>query len=156
MIVLKRAGKELDPLFSAAETGRFPNVTERVFLGLLNGSARFGLAIASDAADALKTHDNFHVTDLRSIAVQGLIDAGHLAPVAEAKAPPVGAETGPSFGLFSRAIMRLHDAIEGRTAASAPDAAEPAAPSPGAAPRNQDTTDDDDLLMQRLHSVRSS
>ncbi|MDT3685503.1 MAG: NAD(+) diphosphatase [Pseudorhodoplanes sp.] len=85
-IVLKTAGKGFDPLFTTAETGRFPNVTERVFLGLLNGSARFGLGIASEAADALKTHDGFHVTDLRSIAVQGLVDADHLGPIAEAKA----------------------------------------------------------------------
>lgn len=86
MIVLKNAGGAFDPLFTSAEATHFPNVTERVFLGLLNGSARFGLAITTEAVDALKTRDGFHVTDLRSIAVQGLVDADHLAPIAEAKA----------------------------------------------------------------------
>ncbi len=86
MIVLKKAGGEFDPLFTVAEAERFPNVTERVFLGLVNGSPRFGSAIAAEAVEALKTRDDFHVTDLRSIAVQGLVDADHLAPIAEAKA----------------------------------------------------------------------
>ena len=43
-------------------------------------------ALQPAAAEALKTRDDFHVSDLRSIAVQGLVDAEHLPPIAEAKA----------------------------------------------------------------------
>jgi NAD+ diphosphatase len=86
MIVLKRAGAGFDPLFTPADIARFTGVTERVFLGLLKQSPRFGLALAPEAASALKDDDSFLVTDLRSIAVQGLVDAEHLPPIAEAKA----------------------------------------------------------------------
>jgi NAD+ diphosphatase len=57
-----------------------------VFLGLLDGAPRFGVGLTRDTAEALKTRDGFHVTDLRSIAVQGLVAPGHLPPIAEAKA----------------------------------------------------------------------
>ena len=59
---------------------------ETVFLGLLDGAARFGIGIAPAAAEALKARGDLVVTDLRSIAVQGLVDAEHLPPLAEAKA----------------------------------------------------------------------
>ena len=67
-----------------------------MFLGLLDGAARFGIGIAPAAAEALKARDDFLVTDLRSIAVQGLVDAR--APAAArrsqgdaalARAPPL-------------------------------------------------------------------
>jgi NAD+ diphosphatase len=86
MIVLKISDRGADPLFTCAEASNFSDVTERVFLGLANRSPRFGLAIATEAAEALKTRSDFHLTDLRSIAVQELVDADHLAPIAEAKA----------------------------------------------------------------------
>ena len=60
--------------------------SETVFLGLLDGAGRFGIGIAPAAAEALKARDDLLVTDLRSIAVQGLVDAEHLPPLAEAKA----------------------------------------------------------------------
>ena len=59
---------------------------ETIFLGLDGGAPRFGLGIAAAAAEALKARDDLLVTDLRSIAVQGLVDAAHLPPIAEAKA----------------------------------------------------------------------
>jgi NAD+ diphosphatase len=42
--------------------------------------------LSQDAIEALKSDHRVHVTDLRSIAVQGLVSAEHLAPLAEAKA----------------------------------------------------------------------
>ena len=60
--------------------------TETVFLGHLDGAGRFGFGIPPAAAEALKARDDFLVTDLRSIAVQGLVEAEHLPPIAEAKA----------------------------------------------------------------------
>src|SRR5690606_13416169 len=60
--------------------------TETVFLGLLDGAPRFGIGIPRDAAEALGKRDGFHVTDLRTVAVQGLVAPEHLPPIAEAKA----------------------------------------------------------------------
>ncbi len=59
---------------------------ERIFLGLHDKAARFGLAIIPDLVDAIKNDARYVVTDLRSIAVQGLVAPEHLAPLAEAKA----------------------------------------------------------------------
>jgi NAD+ diphosphatase len=61
-------------------------VTETVFLGHIDGVGRFGFGLPPAAAEALKGRDDLLVTDLRSIAVQGLVDAEHLPPIAEAKA----------------------------------------------------------------------
>lgn len=85
LILLKATEHGFDPLFTPVEAGAF-DATERVFLGLSQQSARFGFALDQSTAEALKINDNFHVTDLRTIAVQGLVDADHLAPIAEAKA----------------------------------------------------------------------
>lgn len=86
MILLKKADGALDPLFTLAEAHNIENTAERVFLGLLGGAARFGFGISGERAETLKNDDGYHITDLRSIAVQGLVDADHLAPIAEAKA----------------------------------------------------------------------
>lgn len=85
MVVLKRSGDAFDPIFSAGEVSTFA-VAERVFLGLVQGAGRFGLSLPHDVIEALKSDHRFHITDLRSIAVQGLVPADHLAPIAEAKA----------------------------------------------------------------------
>jgi NAD+ diphosphatase len=85
-IVMKKSGTFIDPLFTMQEARALGAASETVFLGLLEGAARFGYGIAPAAADALKTHVGFHVTDLRSIAVQGLAEPEHLPPIAEAKA----------------------------------------------------------------------
>ncbi|MGH6684581.1 MAG: NAD(+) diphosphatase [Pseudolabrys sp.] len=86
LIVMKSGAPLSDPLFTMAEAHALGTASETIFLGLLDGAARFGYGVAPAVADALKTRDGFHVTDLRSIAVQGLIDADHLPPIAEAKA----------------------------------------------------------------------
>ncbi len=86
LIVMKKGSPLNDPLFTLAEARALGAANETVFLGLLDDAARFGYGLAPAAADALKTRDGFHVTDLRSIAIQGLVDATHLPPIAEAKA----------------------------------------------------------------------
>jgi NAD+ diphosphatase len=85
-IVMKRASPQSDPLFTLPEARALEDATETVFLGLVDGAARFGIGLAPPAAEALKTRDGFHVTDLRAIAVQGLVAPEHLPPIAEAKA----------------------------------------------------------------------
>jgi NAD+ diphosphatase len=86
LIVMKKGTPVNDPLFTIDQARALGPATETVFLGHLNKAPRFGFGIAPAAAEALKTRGGFLVTDLRSIAVQGLVDADHLAPIAEAKA----------------------------------------------------------------------
>ncbi len=86
LIAMKKGAILNDPLFSMDEARALGPANETVFLGLLGDAARFGYGIAPVTAEALKTRDGFHVTDLRSIAVQGLVEPDHLPPIAEAKA----------------------------------------------------------------------
>jgi NAD+ diphosphatase len=75
-----------DPLFSLAQARKLGRTAEIAFLGLIAGAPRFAVALDPAGAEALKTRDEFVVTDLRSIAVQGLVAADHLPPLAEGKA----------------------------------------------------------------------
>ena len=86
LVVLKRAAAVGDPLFTLAEARELGRAAEIVFLGLLEGAPRFAFGLAPAIAEALKTRDEFMVTDLRSIAVRGLVEADHLPPLAEGKA----------------------------------------------------------------------
>ena len=86
MVVLRKRGDNLDPLFTPDEARAFGPVREEVFLGTLAGAGRFGIGIDPKAADPLKARDDLFITDLRSIAVQGLVAPQHLSPIAEAKA----------------------------------------------------------------------
>jgi NAD+ diphosphatase len=86
LVVAKRHGEHGDPLFSQDELHAVGEPRERVFLGFCGGVGQFGVAIAPETAEALKSRDELLVTDLRSIAVQGLVDPVHLPPLAEAKA----------------------------------------------------------------------
>ena len=86
MIVLKKRGNDLQSAFAPDEARALAPTTETVFLGLIDGAARFGIGIAQKSAEALKTRADLLVIDLRSIAVQGLVEPEHLPPIAEAKA----------------------------------------------------------------------
>ena len=86
LIVIKKGAPLNEPLFTLDEARAFGAAGETVFLGLLKDAARFGYGLQPAAAEALKSRDDLHVTDLRSIAVQGLVDPEHLPPIAEAKA----------------------------------------------------------------------
>jgi NAD+ diphosphatase len=86
LIVMKKGAPLNDPLFTMSEARALGPAGETVFLGLLDDVPRFGYGLAPATAEALKAQDNFLVTDLRSIAVQGLVEPEHLPPIAEAKA----------------------------------------------------------------------
>jgi NAD+ diphosphatase len=86
LIVLRKTEAKPDPLFSCVAARGFAGAAETAFLGLVDGAPRFAVAIEPAAATALKADDAFEVTDLRSIAVRGLIEADHLPPLAEGKA----------------------------------------------------------------------
>lgn len=85
-IVMKKGAPLSEPLFAFDEARSLGAAGETVFLGLLGGVARFGFGLAPAAAEALKSNERYFVTDLRSIAVQGLVEAEHLSLIAEAKA----------------------------------------------------------------------
>ncbi len=85
-VVLRKRGDALDPLFPPAEARALAPTFESVFLGLRQGAARLGIGLAPAAAEALKARDDLAVIDLRTIAVQGLVDLEHLPLLAEAKA----------------------------------------------------------------------
>jgi NAD+ diphosphatase len=86
MIVIKKGAPLNSPLFTFDEARALGPTDETVFLGLLGSAGRFGLGLQPAAAEALKANSNYVVTDLRSIAVQGLVGNEHLPPIAEAKA----------------------------------------------------------------------
>jgi NAD+ diphosphatase len=85
-IVAKKGSSLNEPLFTLPEAEALGPATEMVFLGLLDDAPRFGHGLTPQSAERLKGRNDLHVTDLRSIAVQGLVAADHLPPIAEAKA----------------------------------------------------------------------
>jgi NAD+ diphosphatase len=86
LIVLQKGGAALDPLFPNAKSAALGHARESAFLGLMDGAPRFAVALDPSATDALKANNAFELTDLRSIAVRGLVDAEHLPLLAEGKA----------------------------------------------------------------------
>jgi NAD+ diphosphatase len=86
MVVLKATGDLHNPVFSSDEIASLATGPDRIFLGVVKDAGRFGLPIAAAAIETLKADARFVVTDLRSIAVQGLVAPDHLPPLAEAKA----------------------------------------------------------------------
>src|SRR5262245_34972915 len=77
LIVLKQhAGKsdpKPDPLFTADEANALGAPRFTVFLGIDGEAARFGFGVDQAAAEAAQSRSDFCVSDLRSIAVQGLV-----------------------------------------------------------------------------------
>jgi NAD+ diphosphatase len=86
LVVLKRAGEKLDPLFAITEAAALGAWRETVFLGLDDGRARFAAGLDPSHLETLKARTDLVVIDLRSIAVQGLVAPDHLPALAEAKA----------------------------------------------------------------------
>jgi len=85
-VILKSATAVADPLFALPEARALGRTTEIVFLGLCRNAPRFAIGLEPHVAQILKTHDEFVVVDLRSIAVQGLVELDHLPALAEGKA----------------------------------------------------------------------
>ena len=86
LIVLKHGGEVHDPAFTSEEARALAPNMETVFLGMRDGRACFGTGITQASAEALKARNDLVVIDLRSIAIQGMVAADHLPPLAEAKA----------------------------------------------------------------------
>lgn len=85
-IVLKRTPVGFDPKFLPAEAQALGAFDETIFLGFREGSPVLAAGIEYEALRGLEARADLFLTDLRSIAVQGLVDEDHLPPIAEAKA----------------------------------------------------------------------
>jgi NAD+ diphosphatase len=85
LVAMRKTATGCDPLFERAEAQALGAVTQSVFLGLMDGAPRFALAVEPTAMEALKTRDGFEVSDLRTIAVRGMVAEEHLPPLAEGK-----------------------------------------------------------------------
>jgi NAD+ diphosphatase len=85
LVALRKNAAGLDPLFERATAQALGTATHAAFLGLMNGVPRFALAIEPTAMEALKGHDGFEISDLRTIAVRGMVAEEHLPPLAEGK-----------------------------------------------------------------------
>lgn len=85
LVAMRKTTSGLDPLFERAAAQALGAVTHTAFLGLMDGVPRFALAIEPAAMEALKSRDEFEVSDLRTIAVRGMVEEQHLPPLAEGK-----------------------------------------------------------------------
>jgi NAD+ diphosphatase len=86
LVAMKKRAENLDPLFSPQQARALGAARETVFLGLMDGAPRFGVGLDLASIEPLKAREDLKLTDLRTIAVEGLVDAEHLPPIAEAKA----------------------------------------------------------------------
>jgi NAD+ diphosphatase len=86
MVVLKAGDEIHDPMFRPDEVAALGPQTETVFLGHIDGAGRFGVGLDPSVVEPLKAKNQYFITDLRSIAMQGLVAQEHLPPLAEAKA----------------------------------------------------------------------
>jgi NAD+ diphosphatase len=86
LVVLKKGADGAEPLFTPGEARALAPTGETIFLGLRDGAGRFGIGLDPAGTERLKQRPDLIVSDLRSIAVQGLVGPAHLAAMAEAKA----------------------------------------------------------------------
>jgi NAD+ diphosphatase len=86
LVALKTAPSGHDPLFDGIAARDLGTPNEVVFLGFLDGAARFAVALAPPGIETLRKRSGIELIDLRSIAVRGLIDNDHLCVLAEGKA----------------------------------------------------------------------
>jgi NAD+ diphosphatase len=86
LVALKKGSEPHDPLFALDEARRLGETRERCFLGLMDGAPRFAVGLDAAAMEGLRARGDLEVTDLRSIAVRGLVAPDHLPPLAEGKA----------------------------------------------------------------------
>jgi NAD+ diphosphatase len=85
-VALKQGASAHDALFVASETQALGEPPAVAFLGLLDGAARFAVALAPDQVAKLQARGDIELVDLRSIAVRGLLGADDLCALAEARA----------------------------------------------------------------------
>jgi NAD+ diphosphatase len=84
-LVVKREGDTVRALLSLPEAVSVGANPGTIFLGLHDGHALFGMGISATAVEQLAGRDDFAVTELRGMAMQGMIPPDQLAGIAMAK-----------------------------------------------------------------------
>jgi NAD+ diphosphatase len=84
-LVVKREGDGSRALLSIDEAHKFGANPGTIFLGLRDGAAVFGMGITAAAVEKLMTRDDVAVTELRGMAMQGVVPPEQLSAIAMAK-----------------------------------------------------------------------
>ncbi len=84
-LLVKREGDSSRALLSIDEALKFGANPGTIFLGLRDGAAVFGMGIAAPAVEKLLTRDDVAVTELRGMAMQGVVPPDQLSAIAMAK-----------------------------------------------------------------------
>src|SRR6267378_8572722 len=84
-LVLKQEADGPRALLSIDEALKFGANPGTIFLGLRDGAAVFGMGISPAAVEKLLTRDDAAVTELRGMAMQGVVPPDQLSAIAMAK-----------------------------------------------------------------------
>ena len=84
-LVMKKDGDNVRALLTIDEAIKFGANPGTIFLGLRDGAAVFGMGIAATSAEKLVGRDDVLVSELRGMAMQGIIPPDELSAVAQAK-----------------------------------------------------------------------
>ncbi|MGM4991484.1 NAD(+) diphosphatase [Tardiphaga sp. 841_E9_N1_2] len=84
-LVMKKDGDAQRALLTIDEALKFGANPGTVFLGLRDGGAVFGMGIGAPAVEKLLTRDDVVVSELRGMAMQGMVPPEQLSAVAQAK-----------------------------------------------------------------------
>jgi NAD+ diphosphatase len=84
-LVMKKDGDNVRALLSIDEAVKFGANPGTIFLGLRDGAAVFGMGISAPAAEKLVGRDDVAVSELRGMAMQGVVPPDQLSAIAQAK-----------------------------------------------------------------------
>ena len=84
-LVVIRAPEGPRALLTIDEALKFGANPVTIFLGLRDGAPMFGMGISATAVEKLLTRDDVTVTELRGMAMQGVVPADQLSAIAMAK-----------------------------------------------------------------------
>lgn len=85
-VILKRKGDAREGLFTLGEAAALGAAITSIFLGCDGAKPLFAYEIDAALAESLSLDEKLHVSDARTIAVDGLLPAALMGPLAEAKA----------------------------------------------------------------------
>src|ERR1700722_8240794 len=84
-LVVKQSAQGPQALLTIDEALKFGANPGTIFLGLREGAAIFGMGISAAAVEKLLTRDDVAVTELRGMAMQGVVPPDQLSAIAMAK-----------------------------------------------------------------------
>jgi NAD+ diphosphatase len=84
-LVMKQDANGPRPLLTIAEALRAGANPGTIFLGLRDGAAVFGMGISAPAAETLLTRSDYVLSELRGMAMQGVVPPDQLSAIAMAK-----------------------------------------------------------------------